>query len=62
MANAKPNIMLTDPNTKPTGGPTLQSKTDRVIGTRFYPPSDSDNFCTLFVKEKNIVCKQYHKK
>eukprot|EP00957_Ditylum_brightwellii_P036000 2727291-Ditylum_brightwellii.AAC.1 len=61
MAYAKSEMMLADPNTKPTGGPTLQSKTDCVIGTHFYPQSDSDHFRTLFVKNKNFVCKQQHK-
>eukprot|EP00957_Ditylum_brightwellii_P085467 6501088-Ditylum_brightwellii.AAC.1 len=49
-----------DQNTKPTGGPTLQSKPDCVIGMPFYPPSDSDYFCTLFVKDEHFVCKQQH--
>eukprot|EP00957_Ditylum_brightwellii_P026035 1968552-Ditylum_brightwellii.AAC.1 len=61
MAYAKSDMMLADPNTKPTGGPTLQSKTDCVIDMQFYPPSGSDHFCTLFVKDENFVCKQQHK-
>eukprot|EP00957_Ditylum_brightwellii_P062527 4745439-Ditylum_brightwellii.AAC.1 len=61
MAYAKLDMMLADPNTKLTGGPTLQSKIDCVIGTQFYPPSDSDHVRMLFVKDKNFVCKQQHK-
>eukprot|EP00957_Ditylum_brightwellii_P049782 3774735-Ditylum_brightwellii.AAC.1 len=59
MAYAKSDMMLADPNTKQTGGPTL--KADFVIGMEFYPSSDSDHFCMLFVKDKNFVCKQQHK-
>eukprot|EP00957_Ditylum_brightwellii_P005062 384919-Ditylum_brightwellii.AAC.1 len=49
MAYAKSDMILADPNIKPAGGPTLKKKTDRVIGTRFYLPSDTDHYCTFFV-------------
>eukprot|EP00957_Ditylum_brightwellii_P142322 10843190-Ditylum_brightwellii.AAC.1 len=61
MDYAQSTMMLSDPTTKPTRGPTLQQKTDHVIGARFYPPNDSDYFCMLFVKDENFVCKQHHK-
>eukprot|EP00957_Ditylum_brightwellii_P145533 11081146-Ditylum_brightwellii.AAC.1 len=55
MRHANSDLMLTDPNTKPTGGPTLQKKTDHVIATCFYPPADSNHFCMLFVNKENFV-------
>eukprot|EP00957_Ditylum_brightwellii_P128047 9765567-Ditylum_brightwellii.AAC.1 len=62
MDYAQSTMMLSNPNTKPTGGPTLQKKTDCVIGAQFYPPTDSDHFPMLFVKDENFVYKQQHKK
>eukprot|EP00957_Ditylum_brightwellii_P017959 1352692-Ditylum_brightwellii.AAC.1 len=55
MRHVKSDLMLADPNTKSTGGPTQQKKTDRVIGTCFYPPADSNHFHMLFVNNKNFV-------
>eukprot|EP00957_Ditylum_brightwellii_P199727 15225184-Ditylum_brightwellii.AAC.1 len=57
MAYAKSDKMLANPNTKSTGGSTLKKKTDRVISTGFYLPSDTDHYCTLFVNTENFVHK-----
>eukprot|EP00957_Ditylum_brightwellii_P126220 9622523-Ditylum_brightwellii.AAC.1 len=61
MDHAQLTMILAEPNTKPTGSPTLQKKTDCIIGGHFYPPNGRNHFCTLFVKDENFVCKQHHK-
>eukprot|EP00957_Ditylum_brightwellii_P049951 3786379-Ditylum_brightwellii.AAC.1 len=52
----KSDLMLTDPNTKPIGDPTLQRKIDRVIGTQYYPSEGSEHHKILFyVPEVSIT-------
>eukprot|EP00957_Ditylum_brightwellii_P058806 4458168-Ditylum_brightwellii.AAC.1 len=57
MAYAKSDMMLANPNSKPIGGPSPKKKTDRVIGIQFYPPSDTNHYCTLIVNTENFVHK-----
>ena len=47
--DCKSELMLADPNTKPLGGPTLKRKIDRIIGTQYYPPEDSEHYKLLFL-------------
>eukprot|EP00957_Ditylum_brightwellii_P092271 7025322-Ditylum_brightwellii.AAC.1 len=46
--HAKSDMMLADINTKPQCGPTLQKKVDRIIGTRYYPPTHSEHHKLFF--------------
>eukprot|EP00957_Ditylum_brightwellii_P025848 1955507-Ditylum_brightwellii.AAC.1 len=55
MRHTKSDLMLANPNTKATGGPTLQKKTDCVINACFYPPTDSDHSYILLVNKENFV-------
>eukprot|EP00957_Ditylum_brightwellii_P043144 3269180-Ditylum_brightwellii.AAC.1 len=46
--HAKSNMMPADVNTKQQGSPTFQKKIDKIIGTRFYPPTYSEHHKLLF--------------
>ena len=48
VAYSKTDLMLADLNTKPHGGKNLRTKIDRLIGTRFYPPTGSVHHYLLF--------------
>eukprot|EP00957_Ditylum_brightwellii_P185626 14133650-Ditylum_brightwellii.AAC.1 len=46
--DCKSDLMLVDPNTKPIGGSTFKRDIDRIIGTQYYPPKNSDHYKLLF--------------
>eukprot|EP00957_Ditylum_brightwellii_P153322 11668632-Ditylum_brightwellii.AAC.1 len=57
---AKSDMMLADINTKPQGGPTPQKKVDRIIGTRYYPPTHSEHHRLLFNTHEVSIPQQKH--
>ena len=43
-----------DFNSKPTGGCQLQNSVLHLVGARFYPPKDSEHFCSLELDKYDI--------